>query len=208
MFQSTNSGGSWRAAGLPNTNVQALAIDPSTRSTLYAGWGSDVGGLIRGGVYKSTDGGGSWSAVNTGLSYMYVDAVAIDPSTPSTLYAAGNYGSGVFQSTDGGGSWTAANTGLTNANVHALAIDPAPRARSTLGRTRRCFQSTDGGGSWTAIDAGLTDTSVDALGHRPDHPEHALRRDRWRRSVSEHRRRRQLERDHGPRHHLCAVIDP
>ena len=56
------------------TYVYALAIDPTTPSTLYAGTGSD-------GVFKSTDGGGSWSAVNTGLpgTAVVVDALAIDP---------------------------------------------------------------------------------------------------------------------------------
>jgi photosystem II stability/assembly factor-like uncharacterized protein len=40
-----------------------LALDPQTSTTLYAG-------AYRGGVYKSTDGGGTWSAVNTGLTNM------------------------------------------------------------------------------------------------------------------------------------------
>jgi hypothetical protein len=44
-------------------NVHALAIDPSTPRTLYAGWGRDVGGVVSGGVYKSTDGGSSWIAM-------------------------------------------------------------------------------------------------------------------------------------------------
>ena len=58
----------------------ALAIDPATPSTLYAG--TDGGG-----VFKSTNGGAAWSAVNIGLTNTYVDALAIDPATPSTLYA-------------------------------------------------------------------------------------------------------------------------
>ena len=50
-----------------------------TPTTLYAGtWG---------GVFKSTNGGGNWSAVNTGLTDTYVNALAIDPATPATLYA-------------------------------------------------------------------------------------------------------------------------
>ena len=64
-------------------SVQALAIDPVTPTTLYAG--------TDGGVFKSTNGGGNWNAVNTGLSDTYVAALAIDPSTPTTLYA-GTYG--------------------------------------------------------------------------------------------------------------------
>ena len=82
MFKSTNGGGNWSAVntGLTSTDVQVLAIDPVTPTTLYAGtWG--------GGVFKSTNGGAAWSAVNNGLTNRYVAALAIDPATPTTLYA-------------------------------------------------------------------------------------------------------------------------
>ena len=88
-------------------------------------------------MFKSTDGGGNWSAVNTGLTNTDVRALAIDPATPATLYA-GTYGGGVFKSMNGGGNWTAVNTGLTNTYVFALAIDPATPA--TL------YAGTSGGG--------------------------------------------------------------
>lgn len=74
-------------------------------------------------MFKSTDGGASWNAVNTGLTHLYVRALAIDPQMTSTLYA-GTSG-GVFKSTNGGSSWSAINAGLTNPRVWALVIDPA-----------------------------------------------------------------------------------
>ena len=75
--------------GWPTRDVVALAIDPITPSTLYAGRGA-----IRGGVFKSTDAGATWGAANAGLTNSYVLALAIDPITPSTLYA-GTGGAGV-----------------------------------------------------------------------------------------------------------------
>ncbi len=66
-----------------------------------------------GGVFKSTNGGAAWSAVNTGLTNTDVYALAIDPATPSTLYA-GTVSDGVFKSTNGGAVWSAVNTGLTD----------------------------------------------------------------------------------------------
>ena len=67
-------------------NIAALALDPTTPTTLYAGtW--------EGGVFKTTDGGGSWRPVNTGLPCgpppctVSVTALALDPTTPTTLYA-------------------------------------------------------------------------------------------------------------------------
>jgi len=61
--------------------------------------------------FKSTDGRASWTAVSSGLTNTYVVAFAINPATPSTLYA-GTFGGGVFENTDGGASCTAVNTGL------------------------------------------------------------------------------------------------
>ena len=106
----------WTSNGPEGGSISALAIDPTTPTTLYAG-------TQGGGVFKSTNGGASWSAVNTGLVASHVFALVIDPTTPTTLYAGTDVG--VFKSTNGGGSWSAVNTGLTDfAFVSALAIDP------------------------------------------------------------------------------------
>ena len=94
----------WTTHGPEGGIIYALAIDPAAPATLYAGTDSN-------GVYKSVNGGASWTAVNAGLTNTTVLALAINPSAPATLYA-GTFG-GVFKSTDGGGSWTAASTGLT-----------------------------------------------------------------------------------------------
>jgi hypothetical protein len=54
----------WTSLGPEGAIVTALAVDPSTPTTLYAG--------IGGGVFKSTDGGRSWSAANTGLTTTFI----------------------------------------------------------------------------------------------------------------------------------------
>src|SRR6266487_1198269 len=56
-----------------------------------------------------------------------VNALAVDPVTPATVYTGTN-GGGVFKSANGGGNWTPANTGLTNPYVHVLAVDPCTPA--------------------------------------------------------------------------------
>src|SRR5271157_4180790 len=120
LFKSTDGAGSWSAANIglaangAAPTVNALAIDPVTPTTIYAGTDS--------GMFKSTDGAGSWSAANTGLpAPMDIQALAIDPTTPTTLYAV-NYGT-VLESTDGGGSWSATNVGMAGLWVQALAFD-------------------------------------------------------------------------------------
>jgi hypothetical protein len=82
-------------------------------------------GTDGGGVFKSTDGASSWTAMNSGLTGTSVRALAINPSTPMTLYA-GTFGGGVSKSTDGASNWTAMNSGhLTNSFVQTLSIDPS-----------------------------------------------------------------------------------
>src|SRR5437667_114124 len=85
--------------------IFALAVDPMTPVTVYAGTSS--------GVLKSTDGGANWSAV--GLPNVLIYSLAIDSVTPTTLYTGSVAPEGlrVFQSTDGGQTWSP--TGLTSA---------------------------------------------------------------------------------------------
>src|ERR1700740_1992849 len=128
----------WTSLGPAGGAVFALALDPTTPTTLYAG--------TDGGVFKSTTGGSSWSPVNTGLpSNTYVYALAIDPTTPTTLYAAMK---GVFKSTNGGSSWSAVNAGLPSTPIFALALDPTTPTTLYAGTGGGVFKSTNGGNSW------------------------------------------------------------
>jgi photosystem II stability/assembly factor-like uncharacterized protein len=74
-------------------------------------------------VFKSTDGGDTFSAINTGLTSLFVQALAIDPDFTTMVYA-GTIGDGVFESTDGGDRWTSIDSDLDDSSVLALAIDP------------------------------------------------------------------------------------
>lgn len=88
------------------------AMEPVAPQTLY------LGSNLRG-VFKSIDGAESWSPANTGLTDLRVSAVAVDPQTPGTVFAATP--GGLFRSTDGAGSWTLHNPMGT---LTALAVDP------------------------------------------------------------------------------------
>ena len=152
----------WTSKGPEGESINALVIDPATPTTLYAGtW--------RGGVFKSTNGGGDWSAVNTGLTSTYIKALAIDPVTPATLYA-GTDSDGVFKSVNGGESWNAVNTDLTCPYIFALAIDPTTPTTLYAGTLCGIFKSINGGGNWSAINTGLPDTFVFALAIDPQTP--------------------------------------
>jgi photosystem II stability/assembly factor-like uncharacterized protein len=123
VFKTTNGGevkpsGSWTNVGLTGFNhLENLAIDSQNPSTIYAIAVYGVTGVL----FKTTTGGASWAAVNSGLPNN-VTALAIDPQNSGMVYAG--TGSGVFRSTDGGANWVAVNSGLTTLSVTTLATDP------------------------------------------------------------------------------------
>ncbi|MBZ5728082.1 MAG: IPT/TIG domain-containing protein [Acidobacteriia bacterium] len=148
---------------------QALAIDPSNPATLYA---AEYGG----GVFKSINGGASWTASSSGLTNLGVLALVVDPSNPATLYAGTTKG-GVFRSTNGGASWSASNPGLPY-DVRALAIDPWNPATLYAGidagsNAGGVYKSSNGGASWSASNSGLFSVAylpVFALAIDPSNP--------------------------------------
>src|SRR4029079_3679947 len=107
LFKSTNGGEQWREIPIPvppvpnRTQITSLAIDPSSPSIIYAGYGTcPAAQCSGGGVVKSIDSGETWLAAQDGLSDAgWVNALAIDPSAPTRIYAATTRG-GVFRSAD------------------------------------------------------------------------------------------------------------
>src|SRR5439155_11015016 len=151
----------WTTTGPAGGRVQSLAVDPVTTTIIYAG--TDGGG-----IFRSTNGGASWTAINAGLSNSSVSALAVSFASPTTLYA-GTDGGGVFKSTTSGTSWSA-TTGLGNPVVNALAIHPGSASILYAGTAGGVFTSTNGGASWTAASTGLTDLVVKALAIDPATP--------------------------------------
>jgi photosystem II stability/assembly factor-like uncharacterized protein len=115
-------------------------------------------------VFKSTDGGATWSGTSLGST---VWALAIDPQNPNILYAGTEsfYGGGVFKSTDGGATWS--GTSLTR-TVWALAIDPQ-NPNILYAGAYGVFKSTDGGATWSEFSDGLTDYYIYALAVNPQY---------------------------------------
>jgi photosystem II stability/assembly factor-like uncharacterized protein len=118
VMKTTNAGKTWQpiAHGLPITHtrgtchclsgggVTALAVDPRRSGTVYAA-------LTQGGIYKTTNGGQTWTrAIGTPLDMTY--AVAVDPARPTTVYAASESEAGggpqILRSTDSGRTWATA----------------------------------------------------------------------------------------------------
>lgn len=155
VFRSTDAmglTGLWSEAGLGGVDgyyVIALAIDSATAPspTLYAG-------TVNYGAFKTTNGGNSWSRVDIRIP-MAVNAMVVDPSAASTLYAGTIFG--LFKSADGGGSWSHlteppnVNIGLAHGNFTAVAIDTTSSPPTIYAAAESIYKSTDGGDRWSVV---------------------------------------------------------
>jgi hypothetical protein len=112
VLKSTNSGATWMATGaLPasgNTGFSSILIDPATvtsnpaTTTLYAAG-------TPGGLYRSPDGGATWTLIRTGS----ILSVVFDPAVAGGLYTAEAFG-GIFRFDPNTNTWSAFNTGLAS----------------------------------------------------------------------------------------------
>ena len=136
----------------------SLAIDPTSSQTVYVG-------TLDGGVFKSTNGGASWSAITSGLTSMAIRSLAIDPTSSQTVYVGTD--AGLFKTTTGGVFWSEVSSGLTSMVVQSLAIDTSSSQTVYAGTTGGVFRSTNGGASWSAVTSGLTNPYVQSLAIDP-----------------------------------------
>jgi len=159
LFASADGGGLWtprQVPGLSNgvVGIAGLAASPSNPQTLFLSLGSDVS--FYGGLLKSTDGGRTWKKLDTGLgdgSSASVLALAIAPSAPDTIYAAGYFlGLQAVRSTDGGVHWSPAGPlGAENAYDLRLAVDPRDPRTVYAAWLDKVVKSTDGGDTWSPL---------------------------------------------------------
>src|ERR1044071_8507739 len=180
------SGGVWKTANAGTTwtplfdtqgssSIGTVAVDPNNPLVVWVGTGENNSQRSVGygdGVYKSTDGGKSWS--NLGLKASnHIGKILIDPRNSAVVYvsaigplwSAGG-GRGVYKTSDGGKSWTQSLKGDEWTGAYDLAFDPRnPDVlyATTYQRARRQWGFIDGGpGSaiWKSSDAGATWTKL------------------------------------------------
>ena len=176
VYKSRDEGSTWSRV-LDSPRVKALVIDPQNSTTLYVGTenrSSNYPNEIGAGVLKSTDGGRTWGGVNAGLPTVLSNGVgtvlslAIDPSTPATLYAV--VSNRAFKSTDGGETWKEINDGLSDTSFRALVVDPRTPTTLYAVTGKGLFKSTEGGASWVAVNTGVPVTSFGFLRADPVTP--------------------------------------
>jgi photosystem II stability/assembly factor-like uncharacterized protein len=183
VWQSSDAGVVWKPIfdGQKVASVGALAVAWSDPKVIYVGTGeSDIrSDLASGnGVYKSTDGGQTWTHIGLGDTRQ-ISRIVIDPQHADIVYVAAlghAYGAnaerGVFKSSDGGARWTKVlDLGPDiGASDLAMATDHPQIVFATVWHARRppwstyapirgpgsgLYRSRDGGRSWSRLTAGL-----------------------------------------------------
>ncbi|MEN3333765.1 MAG: hypothetical protein V7641_3130, partial [Blastocatellia bacterium] len=164
--------GNWTQLGPGNIGgrTRVLVIAPSNPSLMYAAG-------VAGGVWRSTNGGASWTALGDILPNLAVSSLAVDPLNANVIYAGtgeGVYnfdaqrGAGIFKSTDGGTTWGQVATPNDDPGfyyVNKLLISPNDHQRIYAGTRTGIWRSMDGGVSWspsyvTSIFGGCMDLAI------------------------------------------------
>lgn len=186
LWKTVNNGTSWTVLGDGSFGTQAIgsvAVDPQNTSTVYVGTGEANGALDNyggEGVWKSTDGGTSWTGplpttsnpfTGVGIGAIVVDranAQRVLACTRRSKWGSGNQSTpgtqfwGIYRSTDGGTSWT--NESLGSHNCSNLVQDPVNANRWFAAMDQNVNQaagsntfnggllrSTDGGDNWIQL---------------------------------------------------------
>ncbi|HEV8336186.1 MAG TPA: hypothetical protein VGR67_07220 [Candidatus Polarisedimenticolia bacterium] len=176
VFKTTNGGATWTNLGLGEVRrIGRMAIDPLNPQRVFVAAGGDWFNRDENrGIYRSTDGGASWSKV----LFVADDAggidVAIDPAAPSRIYAAiwqrqslgstwyiGGPESGIYRSVDGGDSWSRLTNGLpAGSNVGRIGLAVSRSQPSTVyalilssqGTLLGVTKTANAGDSWTLVN--------------------------------------------------------
>ena len=167
LWKSTDSGATWSPVddNFDNMMVTTLVQDPSDANTMYFGTGEgfvfdNIG--IRGfGIFKSTDGGTTWSHLTStsGNTFHFVHKLAINSS--GTVFACTLNG-GVQRSEDGGTTWTKvlgsgmhSATSNQGADIEIAANGDLYASLGIKSTTDGMYKSTDNGTTWTKQAGGL-----------------------------------------------------
>jgi len=172
LYKSTDGGDTWigpiGASVFNARGVSTIAIKPGDPNTIFAGSTrairgissvccdgavSFIPGAAKWGLYRSTDGGNTWTFVHNGstnptlcqgntleagngtpCSPRGVHRVLFDPSNPNTVYAA-SYARGVWRSSDGGATWAQIKASLNKASTTTrpeLTVNTLPNGKTRL----------------------------------------------------------------------------
>jgi photosystem II stability/assembly factor-like uncharacterized protein len=172
VYKSTDGGQNWKNVGLRDTRqISRIVIDPRNPDVVYVGaLGHAYAPNAERGVFKSIDGGVTWTHVLDKGASIGVSDLAIATASPNILFAGtwsthrppwSTYaplqgpGGGIYRSTDSGASWTQLNgNGLPDGDWGRVGVAVAPDGKRVYtlidaGKKSGLYRSDDGGNTWT-----------------------------------------------------------
>lgn len=163
FMKSTNGGSSWTYTyvGPANSYGQAISVSQQNPSLMFLSGYVYTGSTYNPVVYRSTDGGASWTdvtpAASAGEYYSY--SVAVSPVDQNLVLFASYYN--VYRSTDGGNSWTkVTNYQYYNYSMRFSASDPN---LVFAGGSSSIYRSTNAGLTWTSYSTGLPSQTIQTV---------------------------------------------
>ena len=176
VYKSTDEGNTWASKGLADVgSIGKVVVNPNNEHEVYvAAMGHLFENNVERGVYRSKDGGDNWEQVLFVSDSTGAIDLAIDPQTPSTLYAAmwertrrpnerqyGGITTGIYKSIDSGETWTELKNGLPSAAFEkgriGLAIAPSDPSvlmaiyANRSGSLQGIYKSADSGNTWNQV---------------------------------------------------------
>ncbi|MBI2953734.1 MAG: hypothetical protein HYY30_05430 [Chloroflexi bacterium] len=151
--------GVWTMVDLTGMRIESLAADPTDPTILFAGTNGN-------GIFRSTDGGQTWTGVNNGLANLFVNAITVNPTNPGVILAATGRGAavgeetaGIYRSTDRGETWTRQSPGFAN----AFGVDPTNAGIIYAAGAPPVRKTTDGGITWSLSFGGIENTDLTGI---------------------------------------------
>lgn len=159
ILVSHDGGDTWRAItgdAFQDAVTTDVAVDPADANVAFV--------AAENGLFKTEDGGASWTLASSLMQDLPVRTVAVSPDD-SDRVLAGIQDRGLFLSEDGGGTWVQQTSGLEPNGVHRdIVFDPTDAdIVYAADITSGVYRSEDGGESWQKINDGLTNRAVISL---------------------------------------------
>lgn len=173
LYKSTDGGANWKKVGFEKSErISSIQINPKNSDEVYVGvlgplWGDSK----ERGVYKTSDGGKSWTQLLAGDNNTGCSELIVDKNNPNVLYAAfweyrrtawgfnsGGAKSAMYKSTDAGKTWNKIHNGLPKGKMGRFAIALAPSDSKILyagvesEKDMGLYKSTDAGESWEYLN--------------------------------------------------------
>lgn len=158
------SPGFYSSYGNISSRITTIQYDPINPNTIYLG-------AAFGGVWKSIDGGNTWTAKSDNEVSLASGSIAIDPANTNIIYygtgeatysGTSYYGRGLLKSTNGGDTWTSYTSGLPSLSYTSRIVIRPSRSSELLAAmgTSGLYRSTNSGVNWFKVISGRCDDII------------------------------------------------